>query len=81
MSKADIKPRTPVSSFTDGVEFLSYKNGVIKLRIKTHFFAIYGRDPSVRVPADARAPAGSYFQIRRRFPLDLTLEAPLGMAR
>ena len=77
----DIKPQTPISSFSDGVEFLSYKDGIVKLRIKTTFFAIYGRNPSVRVPADAPAPKNSYFQIRKNFPLDLTLEAPLGMAK
>ena len=77
----DIKPRTPVSSFSDGVEFLSYKDGIVKLRIKTKFFAIYGRNPSVLVPAGAPSPKGSYFQIRKSFPLDLTLEAPLGMAK
>jgi len=77
----DIKPRTPVSSFTNGVEFVSYKDGIVKVRIKTNFFALYGRDPSVLVPADARSPEGSYFQIRKSFPLDLTLEAPLGVAK
>lgn len=74
----DIKPQTPVSSFSDGVEFLSYKDGVIKFRIKTNFFALYGRNPNVLVPADAAAPKNAYFQIRKTFPLDLTLEAPLG---
>ena len=77
----DIRPRTPVSSFSKGVEFLSYKDGIVKVRIKTNFFALYGRDPSVLVPADAPSPAGSYFQIRKGFPLDLTLAAPLGMAK
>lgn len=75
----NIKPQTPVSSFSKGVEFLSYKDGVVKLRIKTNFFALYGRNPNVLVPADAPSPAGSYFQIRKNFPLDLTLEARLGM--
>ena len=75
----NIKPQTPVSSFNKGVEFLSYKDGIVKVRIKTNFFAIYGRNPNVLVPADAPSPKGSYFQIRKGFPLDLTLEAPLGM--
>jgi hypothetical protein len=77
----EIRPRTPVSSFNKGVQFLSYKDGIVKLRIKTNFFALYGRDPSVLVPADSGSPAGSYFQIRKSFPLDLTLEVPLGMAK
>ncbi len=77
----EIKPQTPVSSFNKGVEFLSYKDGIVKVRIKTSFYAIYGRNPNVLVPADAPSPKGSYFQIRKGFPLDLTLEAPLGMVK
>ena len=58
------------------MEVLHYGDGKIKLRMRTKFFALYGRDPSVLVPADAPSPPGSYFQIRKEFPLDLTLEAP-----
>ncbi len=72
----DIRPRTPTSSIREGVEVLAYGDGKIKLRVQTKFFALYGRDPSVLVPADAPSPPGSYFQIRRSFPLDLTIEAP-----
>jgi hypothetical protein len=72
----DVRPRTPTSSIREGVEVLSYGDGKIKVRVRTGFFALYGRDPSVLVPADAPSPPGSYFQIRRKFPLDLTLEAP-----
>ncbi len=73
----DIKPQTPVSSFDQGIEILSYGEGKIKVRVLTNFFAIYGRDPSVQVPADAPSPPGSYFQLRKDFPLDLTIEAPV----
>jgi hypothetical protein len=76
----EIKPRTPVSSFRDGVEILGYKNGKIHVRVRTSFFALSGRDPSVLVPADAPMPEGSYFQIRQKFPLDLTLHVPFAMA-
>jgi len=72
----EVRPRTPTSSVQKGVEILAYGEGKIKLRVRTKFFALYGRDPSVLVPADAPAPPGSYFQIRKEFPLDLTLEAP-----
>ena len=72
----DVRPQTPVSSFEKGVEILSYGEGKMKVRVRTSFFALYGRDPSVLVPADAPSPPGSYFQIRKDFPLDLTLEAP-----
>ena len=77
----EIKPRTPVSSFKKGVEIVEYRDGVIKLRIRTNFFALYGRDPSVLVPADASMPKSAYFQIRQAFPLDLTLEAPISMGK
>jgi len=52
----DIKPRTPVSSFRDGVEITGYGEGRIQLRIRTGFFALYGRNPNVLVPADAPSP-------------------------
>ena len=77
----EIKPRTPVSSFKRGVEIVEFRDGVIKLRIKTQFFALYGRDPGVLVPADASMPKSAYFQIRQAFPLDLTLEAPISMGK
>lgn len=73
----NIKPQTPTSSFDQGVEVLAYGEGKIKLRILTNFFAVYGRDPSVLVPADAPSPPGSYFQLCKNFPLDLTIEAPI----
>jgi hypothetical protein len=72
----EVRPRTPTSSIRKGVQILAYGDGKIKIRVRTGFFALYGRDPSVLVPADASSPPGSYFQIRKQFPLDLTLEAP-----
>lgn len=79
-----IKPRTPVSSLrkADGaVEILAAGDGKIAFRVKTHFFALSGNDPSVLVPADAGSPPGSYFQIRQRFEFDLTLESPFVMGK
>lgn len=72
----EVRPRTPTSSIEKGVEVLQFGAGKMKVRVRTKFFALYGRDPSILVPADAAAPQGSYFQIRKDFPLDLTLEAP-----
>ena len=72
----EVRPQTPTSSIKKGVEVLAYGDGKIKVRVRTKCFALYGRDPSVVVPADASAPPSSYFQIRKEFPLDLTLEAP-----
>lgn len=76
LSGWEVRPQTPTSSIEKGVEVLAYRDGKIKVRVRTKFFALYGRDPSVVVPADAPAPPSSYFQIRKEFPLDLTLEAP-----
>ncbi len=73
----EVRPQTPTSSVREGVEVLEYGDGRLKIRVRTGFFALYGRDPSVLVPADAPSPPGSYFQIRRRFQLDLTLDAPV----
>ncbi len=77
----EIWPRTPRSSLRKGIEILAYGGGRIKLRVKWEFFALYGRDPSIEVPADASAPKDSYFMIRKRIPLDLTLDAPLAMPK
>ena len=80
----EIQPLTPISSLRKAegaVEILAGGDGRISLRVKTHFFALSGRDPGVLVPADAPSPPGSYFQIRERFELDLTLEAPFAMEK
>lgn len=80
----DIKPVTPISSLRKAegaVEILAAGDGKIALRVKTHFFALSGRNPRVLVPADAASPPGSYFQIRQRFELNLTLEVPFVMSK
>ena len=74
-------PLTPTSSFNQGVELVSLADGRATFCVKTEFFAISGRDPTVLVPADAPAPPGSFFQLRRRFPLDLTISAPVAFPR
>lgn len=75
----EVRPLTPSSHVEQGVEILSFGKGRIRLRVRTRFFALYGHDPEAirRLPADARAPAGSTFRIERSFPLDLLLDAPL----
>jgi hypothetical protein len=72
----DVKPMTPSSHVSKGVEILSYRDGKIKVRVQTKFFELYGSDPSIVVPCGAPSPPGSYFAIRKEFPLDLELEAP-----
>ena len=75
----EIWPRTPTSSFRKGVEIVDFRDGRIQVRIRSGFFALYGRDPSVLVPADAPTPKTAYFMIRRKLSLDLKIEAPLAM--
>lgn len=73
----DIKPQTPSSHVTEGVELAEFADGKMKVVIKTKAFALYGRDTRVLVPADAGFPPGSYFQIRQPIPIDLTIAAPV----
>lgn len=73
----EIKPQTPTSSFSKGVELVEYAKGKMKVAIKTKAFALYGRDTTLLVPADAPSPKGSYFQIRQAIPIDLTITAPV----
>ena len=75
----ETRPLTPVSSFDRGVELVDLTAGRATFRVNTEFFAISGRDPTVLVPADAPAPPGSFFQLRRNFPLDLTISAPVSV--
>ena len=74
-----VKPQTPSSSFKKGVEIADLKDGVLSLKVKTECFALYGTNPKEMslVPADAGAPKAAYFQIRKSFPLELKLSAPL----
>lgn len=77
----ETRPLTPTSSFDTGVELVSLADGRATFRVQTEFFALSGRDPAVLVPADAPAPPGSFFQLRRRLPLDLTISAPVAFPR
>lgn len=74
----EIQPRTPKSSFKEGVEVTALEGGKITLKVKTGFYALYGTDPKAMalVPADAPAPESAYFMLRKPFKLDLTLTAP-----
>ena len=77
----ETRPLTPSSSFDKGVELVSLADGRATFRVRTEFFALHGRDPTAIVPADAPSPPGSFFQLRQRFPLDLTLSAPVAFPR
>jgi hypothetical protein len=69
--------RTPRSSFREGVTIESWEAGVIKLRVRTEFFAAGGRRTDILVPADAGMPEGTYFQIRRPIRADFLIEGRL----
>lgn len=69
--------QTPRSSFKEGVTLESWKDGVLRIRVQTEFFAAYGRRTDIRIPADARMPKGTYFQIRQPIKADLVIEGRL----
>ena len=68
---------TPVSSFKDGVTLEKYEKGVLTFRVKTEFFAAYGRRTDLILPADAPSPPDGYFQIRTPIKADLLVEGRL----
>ena len=74
----EIKPRTPTSRISKGVELVALEDRSLTLKVKTQCFALHGTNPKLMklVPADAGSPKSAYFQIRKRFPLELTLTAP-----
>lgn len=77
----EIKPRTPISSFKDGVEIRSFENGIATISLKTSCFCLSGAVRQELLgpqPADAGLPEGSYFQLRQAIPLEIVFEAPLG---
>lgn len=69
--------QTPVSSFKDGVTLEKYENGVLTFRVKTEFFAAYGRRTDLILPADAGLPPDAYFQIRTPIKAELLIEGRL----
>jgi len=77
----NIKTISSDPSLRKGFELLSYKDGIIKLRIRTMFVTIYGVS-DVDLRTDGPSAKSSLFWVRKKsFALDLTLEAPLGMAK
>jgi hypothetical protein len=71
---------TPVSSFKDGVEIVSWDNGRLQVKIDTRLFALDGLKDgeSCRPPADGVTPASCLVRAElNNLPLHLTLSAPL----
>ena len=69
--------QTPRSSFREGVTLESWQDGVLRLRVRTTFFAVYGRRTDLEVPADAAMPPGSFFQMRRPIRADMLIKGKL----
>jgi hypothetical protein len=73
----NFSPQTPKSSFEEGVEITAFDGKHIELKVTTTFFAVYGTKPACPEVMDAPTPEGCYFQVRRDFPLTLTLNVPV----
>jgi hypothetical protein len=74
---------TPTSSFTEGVELVSWDGGRLKVKIDTGLFALDGdRDgKECETPADGATPAACRVRAElRNLPLHLTVTAPLAAA-
>ena len=76
----DIYPRTPVSSLKNGVKIISFQNGRLHFKVDTRFFAVYGKIRGLRLPADASAPIGTYFQVRKDIHGLIDVNMPLVFA-
>ncbi|CAF2041816.1 unnamed protein product [Rotaria magnacalcarata] len=78
-SQWQIYPQTPISSFSEGVTLEQYdpNTQILKLSVQTGFFAIYGSVPQKHLIADARAPKGTYLQVRRDIQGVIKLNAKL----
>ena len=73
----EIYPRTPISSFKNGVQIVSYENGRLHFTVDTRFYAIYGHKRNLRLPADAPSPNGTYFLLRKNIRGFIDVNMPL----
>ena len=65
---------TPRSSFKEGVTFESWKDGVLRLRVQTTFFAASACRTDLVFPMDSPLPAGTCFRITAPIKADLIIE-------
>jgi hypothetical protein len=76
----EITPYTPVSSFKEGVEIMSYENGRLHYKVDTKFFRISG---DLRGPwynpggCGPPAPPGSYFGVDEDIRGIIDVDMPL----
>ena len=77
-SEWQIYPQTPSSSISEGVTLEQYdaSTQVLKLVIRTQFFAIYGHLPQTIVICGP-SPRGTYLQVRRNIQGTIKLNAKL----
>lgn len=78
-----IIPRTPVSSFREGVEIASRAYGNIQIRAKGHFFELYGEKEGqdCKPPADAPMRPECFFALEKNIPFDITIDVPMFVQR
>lgn len=60
----EVLPRTPVSSFKEGVTFEEFDGRNLKMHVRTKCFAIGGNQTNLPHIGCGKSPAGSYFQVR-----------------
>lgn len=72
-------PRTPVSSFSEGVEVTGYNGERIQLTVDTRFYAVSGeRDRhDCRPPADGSMPEHCYAQVRQEVRGRIAVDLPI----
>lgn len=73
-----IRPQTPVSSFKEGVEIVSYENGRLHYKIDTRFFCIYGNCDETIIGSCNPPPApNTFFCIERDIRGVIDVDMPL----
>eukprot|EP01124_Arcella_intermedia_P034811 TRINITY_DN8696_c0_g1_i1.p1 TRINITY_DN8696_c0_g1~~TRINITY_DN8696_c0_g1_i1.p1 ORF type:complete len:173 (-),score=38.04 TRINITY_DN8696_c0_g1_i1:24-542(-) len=70
-----LSPRTPQSSFSEGVEVIEYGGGRMTVRIKTRFYAVYGNIPALQRGCGP-SPKGTYVCVNQDMNATILLELP-----
>jgi len=73
----EILLRTPRSAVTEGVTIESWEDGVLRIRVRTEFHAIWGRRTDMVLPEDAGMPEGTFFNVRSPVKADLVIDGRL----
>ncbi|MCO4747663.1 MAG: hypothetical protein KC912_22900 [Proteobacteria bacterium] len=72
-------PRTPVSSFSEGVEVTAYTGERIQLTVDTRFYAVSGDrgGDDCSPPADGSMPEHCYAQVRQKLRGRIAVNLPM----